>query len=105
VAVVQRGASSTTELAALGRPFISAPIEGHIEQEIVAGRPARYGAGRRLSLRSTPAGELAHMIREELEVGAFGPSLPVNGAEKAARHIAAPLTASRARRGTAGFAR
>ena len=99
VAVVQCGASSTTELAALGRPFIYAPIEGHFEQEVVAARLARYGAGRRMSLRETSGADLAGMIHEGLERGGAVTTMPVDGAAKAARHIAASLTASRARRG------
>lgn len=92
VAVVQCGASATTELAALGRPFIYAPIEGHFEQEVVAARLARYGVGRRISLRRTSPGELARMVQEEICRGAAGVTLPVDGAANAARHVAQTLT-------------
>ena len=95
-AVVQCGASGTTELAALGRPFIYAPIEGHFEQEIVAGRLARHRVGRRMSLRATTAEGLAHMVFEELGRVSPHASLPVDGATRAAEHILAALERSRA---------
>jgi hypothetical protein len=91
VAVVQCGASATTELAALGTPFIYAPIDGHFEQEIVAARLARYATGRRMSLHSTTAGALAGMIFEELGRVSLYPSMPVDGATRAARHVLAIL--------------
>ena len=96
VAVVQCGASTTTELAALGRPFIYAPIDGHFEQEVVAARLARHKVGRRMSPRSTTAQALAQMVVEEL--GQTGPyaSMPVEGATRAAQHILAILERGRA---------
>jgi hypothetical protein len=84
VAVVQCGASSTTELAALRRPFIYAPIEGHFEQEVVAARLARHGVGRRMSPRTTTPDALARMIVAELERGGAQTSLPVDGATRPA---------------------
>jgi len=87
VAVVQCGASSTTELAALGTPFVYVPIEGHFEQEIVAARLARYGIGRRVSPGSATPAALAQAIREELERATTGIPMPLHGATEAARHI------------------
>ncbi len=87
VAVVQCGASSTTELSALRTPFIYFPIEGHFEQELVANRLARYGAGRRMSLKSTTPAGLAGAIREEYGRIVTWASMPVDGATKAAQHI------------------
>jgi UDP:flavonoid glycosyltransferase YjiC (YdhE family) len=91
VAVVQCGASTTTELAALGRPFVYAPIDGHFEQEIVAARLARHGIGRRMSPRSTSAERLAQMIFEELGNAGSHAALHVDGATRAAQHILAAL--------------
>jgi len=87
VAVVQCGASSTTELCALRRPFIYFPIAGHFEQEAVASRLVRYGAGRRMSLKGTTPESLAEAIRREYErIVVYGP-MPIDGAVKAAAHI------------------
>jgi hypothetical protein len=103
-AVVQCGASSTTELAALRRPFVYFPIEGHFEQEAVAARLARYGVGRRLTLGSTTPESLARAIREEIERSSVGSAMPLEGATKAARHILKTLAASR-RRGELGHSK
>jgi len=86
-AVVQCGASSTTELAALAIPFVYFPIEGHFEQELVAARLARYGVGTRRLLRSTTPEELASAIRGELERKVVRTAMPLSGAAEAARHI------------------
>lgn len=102
VAVVQCGASSTTELAALRRPFIHFPIDGHFEQEVVARRLARYEAGRRLSLTQTTPAQLAAAITQEYGRVAAWDAMPVDGARRAAQHVlhaldgrsGAPLSAS-----------
>ncbi|UCG43884.1 MAG: hypothetical protein JSU73_04515 [candidate division WOR-3 bacterium] len=86
-AVVQCGASSTTELAALGTPFVYAPIEGHFEQEVVARRLARYGVGRRISAQSTGPDELAQAILAEVGRKSRTAVMPLQGATEAARHI------------------
>jgi hypothetical protein len=92
VAVVQCGGTSTTELAALGRPFLYAPVEGHFEQEVIAARLVRYGAGRRVSLsRLTPEG-LAAAIAEEYATTPARASMPLDGAARAAEHIVTALT-------------
>jgi Glycosyltransferase family 28 C-terminal domain len=87
VAVVQCGASSTTEISALRRPFIHFPIDGHFEQEVVARRLARYGAGRRMSLKQTTPTQLAAAIRQECGRVATWDVLPVEGARLAAQHV------------------
>jgi UDP:flavonoid glycosyltransferase YjiC (YdhE family) len=87
VAVVQCGAASTTELCALRRPFIYFPIDGHFEQELVATRLVRYGAGRRMSLKGTTPESLAEAIRQECGRTATYNRMPVDGAVKAAAHI------------------
>lgn len=91
VAVVQCGASSTTELAALGTPFIYFPIEGHFEQEFVAARLARHGAGVRMSLTKTAPDDLARAIHEQYVSPGTPTPIPVDGARNAARHIASVL--------------
>lgn len=97
VAVVQCGASSTTELAALGIPFVYFPIEGHFEQETVAARLARYGVGRRMSLGSTTAQALAEAIEGECGRATAGASMPLQGATGAAQHILGALGNGRER--------
>lgn len=87
VAVVQCGASSTTELAALRRPFIYFPVDGHFEQEIVAARLARCGVGRRMSLAGATPESLATAILGEYGRAPQTASLPTDGARKAASHI------------------
>lgn len=91
VAVVQCGASSTTELAALKRPFVYLPIPGHFEQQLVAARLERYGAGTRMSLADTTPESLASAIERELARTSFWPDLPVDGARQGALHIAGVL--------------
>jgi len=91
VAVVLCGGTTTTELAALGRPFIYAPVEGHFEQQVIADRLTRHGIGRRMSLPSTTADALAGMIAELLRQPGRRAALPLDGAAKAARHIIATL--------------
>jgi UDP-N-acetylglucosamine:LPS N-acetylglucosamine transferase len=86
-AVVQCGASSTTELCSLGTPFVYFPIDGHFEQELVAGRLARYGAGRRMSLRQTTPEALACAICQELARPVEPCAMPVQGASRAAEQI------------------
>lgn len=93
VAVGQCGASSTTELAAVGTPFIYFPIDGHFEQEFVAARLARHGAGVRMSLAETTADDLADAIYEQYVNPRTPTPLPVDGALNAARHIASALEA------------
>lgn len=91
VAVGQCGASSTTELAALGTPFIYFPIEGHFEQEFVAARLARHGVGVRMSLARTTPETLAETIVRQFGRRSEQPPFPVDGARNAARHIITEL--------------
>jgi UDP-N-acetylglucosamine:LPS N-acetylglucosamine transferase len=110
VAVVQCGASSTTELAALRRPFVYFPVDGHFEQEIVATRLARYGVGRRMSPSRTTPTELAAAIRGEYarpvtSSSPPSPSLPTDGARTAAKQILRVLEDRAAARGDAGLGR
>jgi UDP:flavonoid glycosyltransferase YjiC (YdhE family) len=86
VAVVQCGASSTTELCAVGTPFLYFPIDGHFEQELVAARLARYDAGRRMSLKATTPEALAAAICEQRGRTRVQ-AMPVDGAARAAEEI------------------
>jgi predicted glycosyltransferase len=89
VSVVQCGASSTTELAALRKRFVYFPVDGHFEQDMVAARLARYGVGRRMSLPgTTPAALAGAILGEYARSGTSTPSsLPTDGARNAAMHI------------------
>jgi UDP-N-acetylglucosamine:LPS N-acetylglucosamine transferase len=87
VAVGQCGASSTTELAALGTPFIYFPIDGHFEQELVAARLARHGVGVRMSLSATSPVMLADEIARLCGCRGTYPTIPAEGARNAARHV------------------
>lgn len=90
-AVVQCGASSTTELAALKKPFVYFPIAGHFEQQLVADRLRRYGAGTGMSLEDATPEKLAAAIEGELARTGFWPDLPVDGARQGARHVSRAL--------------
>lgn len=91
VAVGQCGASSTTELMALGTPFIYFPVPGHYEQGLVAGRLERYAVGTRMSLGEATPERLADAIRDAYRRGPRHVPLPVDGARLAAEHIAGAL--------------
>jgi predicted glycosyltransferase len=97
VAVVQGGGTSTLELAALRRPFLYFPLEGHAEQNLaVAQRLARQGAGSRgLYSQSTPD-TLADAIVSELgRKPTWGP-IRTDGAARAAELIDRLLPTSEA---------
>lgn len=96
VAVVQCGASATTELMALRRPFVYFPMEGHFEQEIVAARLVRYHMGRRLRPSRTTPADLADAILCGFGRDVSGPIPPMDGARKAAEHILRALDGSAA---------
>lgn len=89
LAVVQGGGTVTLELAALRRPFLYFPIEGHSEQEVsVAGRLRRHGAGVKLrTSETTPAG-LAQAIAAHIGRPVSYAAIPTEGARVAARLIA-----------------
>ncbi len=93
LAVVQGGGTSTYELAALRRPFIYFPLEHHCEQEVVAGRLTRYGAGVRMSYSKTTPQLLAEQIARNIGIEVNYPPVPLDGAKKAARLIAEFLSA------------
>jgi predicted glycosyltransferase len=84
---------------ALGTPFIYFPIEGHYEQELVAARLQRYGAGARLSLADTTPEMLAEAIAAAYARGVEPVPLPVDGARRAGEHIVGTLDRGRSTTG------
>jgi UDP-N-acetylglucosamine:LPS N-acetylglucosamine transferase len=87
MAIVQGGHSSTLELAALGRPFVYFPIEGHSEQEYVADRLSRYNAGIRLYYSETTPQSLAEHVIANFDKDVDSHPIPVDGARKAAQIV------------------
>lgn len=87
VVVTQCGGTSTAEVAAMRRPFIYFPIEGHFEQERIASRLEARGVGTRMSLSHTSADELAQAIACHHGGQPGPPPMPLDGAKNAARHI------------------
>ncbi|BDG05209.1 glycosyltransferase [Anaeromyxobacter oryzae] len=88
MAVVQGGGTTTLELTALRRPFVYVPLEGQCEQELVAGRVARHGAGIRLSRRDLTPERLAELIVASVGKEATWPAIRADGANVAAGAIA-----------------
>jgi len=88
LAIVQGGATSTLELAALRRPFLYFPIEGHCEQANVARMLTQHGAGIRMNLKEATPESLATLILGTIGKEVSYPAIPTDGAVQAARHIA-----------------
>jgi UDP:flavonoid glycosyltransferase YjiC (YdhE family) len=87
LAVVQGGATSTLELTALGRPFVYFPLEGHSEQAGVAHILRRRGAGVEMARSTTSPAMLAKRIVGMIGSEVARPSIPTDGAGRAAQHI------------------
>jgi UDP-N-acetylglucosamine:LPS N-acetylglucosamine transferase len=88
LAIVQGGGTTTLELTALRRPFIYFPLAYHCEQQIhVAERLARHKAGIRMVYSQTTPEILAETVIANLDKDVDYPSIPVQGAQKAARLI------------------
>jgi pimeloyl-ACP methyl ester carboxylesterase/UDP:flavonoid glycosyltransferase YjiC (YdhE family) len=90
LAVVQGGLTTTMELVANRRPFISIPLRGHFEQNHhVAHRLRRYGAPEPTAYDGLTSSALAAQMRERL--GAAVDYLPVEpgGAARAAELLLA----------------
>ena len=88
LAIVQGGGTTTLELTALRRPFIFFPREGDFEQEtMVGGRLARHQAGIRMSVSQTTPQRLAEQVLANIGRPANYPSIPTDGAKRAARLI------------------
>jgi len=88
LAIVQGGGSTTIELAALKKPFLYFPIEGHCEQELhVAARLERYNAGIRMTYSKTTPDALAEKVISNIGAKVDYEEIPVHGAKQAARLI------------------
>ena len=88
LAVVQGGLTTSMELTANQRPFLSFPLRHHFEQNFhVRHRLDRYGAGRVMDFETDGPPEIARAIAEE--IGRTVDYLPVdtNGAARAAAVI------------------
>ena len=94
VVVTQGGGGTTLELAALRKPFLYFPVEGHFEQEVhVAGRLERHGVGVRMKYSETTPEMLAERVFDLIGVETNS-SIPVDGAVNAARLINNVLSSS-----------
>ena len=92
LAIVQGGGTATLELTALRRPFLYFPLANHCEQQIhVAGRLARHRAGVKAVFSQTTPAILADKVIVNLGREVNYPSIPVDGAQKAAQLIGALL--------------
>lgn len=87
LAVVQCGLSSTCELAALRRPFIFFPIEGHSEQEKVAATLGRYGAGIKRYVSEMTPESLTELVVSNLGTEISYRRICCDGARQAAQLI------------------
>ena len=89
IAVVQGGLTTTMELVAARRPFLSFPLERHFEQRHhVAHRLARYGAGRQMEYATATPESIAAAIAHELGRDVSYREVPRDGATRAAALIA-----------------
>ncbi|MDQ3342794.1 MAG: transposase [Actinomycetota bacterium] len=89
LAVVQGGLTTTMELTATNRPFISIPLRHHFEQNFhVAHRLQRYGAGRRMNYEDTAPDALAQAIREGMNREVRYQPVATDGAARAAALLA-----------------
>lgn len=86
LAIIQGGATSAIELAALNKPFIYFPIENHFEQANVARLLNKRKIGLEMKFSKTTPELLAQMIMQEIGKKVTN-ELPVDGARKAAKLI------------------
>ena len=85
LAIIQAGGTTTAELTALRRPFIYFPLEEHFEQELyITARLERQGAGIRMQYSQTSPESLAEIVLSNLGRELDYPSIPTNGAKRAA---------------------
>jgi UDP-N-acetylglucosamine:LPS N-acetylglucosamine transferase len=89
------GGTTTLELTALQRPFLFFPLEKYSEQDDVANRCQRYGAGVRMTFSSTTPDILAQKVMENLGKPVNYPELPLGGEAKAAKIINDLLTGTK----------
>ena len=91
-ALVQGGLTTTMELVAAGRPFVSVPLRRHFEQNgHVAHRLRRYGHERQVDAGASSA-ELADALAEALRTPVSYMPVRTDGARRAAEAIAALIS-------------
>jgi hypothetical protein len=89
LAVVQAGLTTSMELTANRRPFISFPLRRHFEQNThVRHRLERYGAGRRMDFETATPEVIADAIAEEIGREVDYRPVETGGAAVAAARIA-----------------
>ena len=92
LALVQGGLSTTMELVATRRPFLSFPLQGHFEQNLhVRRRLANYGADRSVSYSGLTPEALATRALEAMHAPVRYKPVETDGAERAAKRIAEVL--------------
>jgi pimeloyl-ACP methyl ester carboxylesterase/predicted glycosyltransferase len=90
LAIVQGGLTSTMELTAAKRPFLSFPLSRHFEQQYhVRHRLDQYGAGRCMDYATTSPEDLAQAIVAEIGRPVAYRDVETDGAQRAAELIAA----------------
>ena len=89
IAIVQGGLTTTMELVAARRPFISVPLAGHFEQRLhVRHRLERHGARTSIDYVDATPENLAETVARVLAAPVDYRPIPANGAERAAALIA-----------------
>lgn len=91
LAIIQGGATSAMELAALKKPFIYFPLEKHFEQANVARILNQRKMGVEMRYSTTTPELLAEKITELTGTKVNYTDLPLNGAQKAAELISTLL--------------
>jgi len=73
---------------AVRRPFLSFPLEGHLEQNlVVANRLARHRAGQRPDYSHTAPEQLAQAIADQLGHEPSWPAIPSDRPQRAAANL------------------
>lgn len=92
MAIVQGGGGSTLELAALRKPFLYFPLEGHSEQQVnVASKLERNGIGVRCSFKGMTQQKLAELVEKNMGIVVPRPKMSFDGCANAARIISEKL--------------
>jgi predicted glycosyltransferase len=92
LALVQGGLSTTMELVATRRPFLSFPLQRHFEQNVhVRRRLANYGADRAVAYAGLTPDALATQALEAMHAPVRYKPVETDGAARAARRIAQVL--------------
>jgi UDP:flavonoid glycosyltransferase YjiC (YdhE family) len=89
VAIAQGGLTTSMELVALHRPFVSVPLARHFEQQLhVRHRLDRHGASMRLDYEDATPEHLADLVAAALASKPAYVAVPADGAARAAKLIA-----------------